>query len=165
MASTSEVGITNGRCRDCGSGFARDLKGTGVRRHLSALPKRDRATGEIVRDAYGNPVYCGGTSKSWGKGNRSYELARSISIGPSVRPSKLNPFFLAILIGMFCGIASNSSYVGVFAGVFVLSFLVLWAEARDGCEVTADRRQPNKHRWFSHGLRPRRMHWGPRRLF
>lgn len=30
---------------------------------------------------------------------------------------------------------------------------------------TVDRRQPQKHRWLSNRLRPRRMHWGPRRLF
>lgn len=29
----------------------------------------------------------------------------------------------------------------------------------------ADKRQPYKHRWLTNGLRPRRMHWGPRRLF
>jgi hypothetical protein len=165
MASTREVGMSHERCPDCGSGFARDLKGTGVRRHLSALPKRDPAIGEIARDAYGNPVCCGGTSRSWGKGKRSYLPAPSSSVGPSVQPSKLHPFGLAILIGTLVGIASNNSYFGVFCGSCVFWFVVLLAEAREGDGITVDRRPPNKHRWFSNGLRPRRMHWGPRRLF
>ncbi len=24
---------------------------------------------------------------------------------------------------------------------------------------------PSRHRWLSNGLKPRKMHWGPRRLF
>ncbi len=71
MASTQEVEqLPEERCPDCGSRFARDLKGIGYRRHLERLPKRD-ATGVIRRDAQGNPVMCGGTGKSWGKGHRS----------------------------------------------------------------------------------------------
>lgn len=71
MASTSEVqDLPDERCPDCGSGFARDLKGIGYRRHLERLPKRD-SRGRIIRDAEGNPVMCGGTSRCWGRGHRS----------------------------------------------------------------------------------------------
>src|SRR5258708_7863770 len=42
MASTQEVEhLPDERCPDCGSGFARDLKGIGYRRHLARLPKHD----------------------------------------------------------------------------------------------------------------------------
>ena len=69
MAATREVEALPGeRCPDCGSAFARDLKGTGYRRHLEALPKR--RNGVILRDAQGNPVICGGTRNSWNKGHR-----------------------------------------------------------------------------------------------
>jgi hypothetical protein len=72
MASTREVDqLPDERCPDCGSRFARDLKGTGFRWHLDALAKRNRNTQEIITDDEGKRVYCGGTSKSWGKGNRS----------------------------------------------------------------------------------------------
>ena len=54
--------------RDCGGGFARDLKGIGYRRHLAGLPKR--RNGVIVRDRNGDPVICGGTPQSWNKGHR-----------------------------------------------------------------------------------------------
>ena len=57
------------RCPDCGSGF-KSLKRIGHRRHLEALPKRD-STGTIVTDQQGNPVICGGSPRSWDKGNRS----------------------------------------------------------------------------------------------
>lgn len=71
MASTQEVEqLPDERCPDCGSGFARDLKGIGYRRHLERLPKRD-ADGAIVHDAQGNPIMCGGTGRRWGKGHRS----------------------------------------------------------------------------------------------
>lgn len=72
MASTREVEQQlDELCPDCGSRFARDLKGSGFRRHLDALPKRDRKTQQIIKDAQGNQVYCGGTPQSWDKGNRS----------------------------------------------------------------------------------------------
>jgi hypothetical protein len=72
MASTSEVGgLPTEKCPDCGSGFARDLAGTGYRRHLEALPKRDRKTKEIIKDDQGIPAMCGGSAQSWGKGKRS----------------------------------------------------------------------------------------------
>jgi len=28
-----------------------------------------------------------------------------------------------------------------------------------------DRRRPTMHRWLSNRLKPRKMHWGPRRLW
>jgi hypothetical protein len=72
MASTQEVAqLTDERCPDCGSGFANDLKGTGFRRHLVSLPKRDRRTGKVLKDAQGKRIMCGGTKQSWGKGHRS----------------------------------------------------------------------------------------------
>ena len=72
MASTKEVAqLPEERCPDCGSGFARDLKGSGYRRHLKKLPKRDRKTNKILKDAHGKEIPCGGTQQSWGKGNRS----------------------------------------------------------------------------------------------
>lgn len=71
MAATHNVEqLPDERCPDCGGGFARDLKGIGYRRHLAALPKRD-AAGEIVRDEQGNPVFCGGSRKTWDRGNRN----------------------------------------------------------------------------------------------
>ena len=71
MASTQNVELLpDERCPECGSGFARDLKGIGYRRHLESLPKRD-AAGVIVRDEEGNPVLCGGTRNAWDQGNRS----------------------------------------------------------------------------------------------
>ena len=70
MAATRSVEqLPDERCPDCGSGFARDLKGIGYRRHLERLPKRN-AAGAIVRDAQGNPVMCGGTRNTWDGGNR-----------------------------------------------------------------------------------------------
>jgi hypothetical protein len=72
MASTMEVEQqADERCPDCGSGFARDLKAIGYRRHLERLPKRNRNTGRIINDFNGNPIICGGTRNRWGKGNRS----------------------------------------------------------------------------------------------
>ena len=69
MAATHEVEQQPGECcPDCGSGFARDLKNIGYRRHLDALPKRQN--GLIVRDTSGNPVICGGSFQSWNKGHR-----------------------------------------------------------------------------------------------
>ena len=72
LASNKEVEqVPDERCPDCGSGFAEDRKSSGFRRHLEQLPKRDRITKEIIKDTKGNPFMCGGTSQSWGKGNRS----------------------------------------------------------------------------------------------
>jgi hypothetical protein len=69
MAATRNVErLPDERCPDCGSGFARDLKGIGYRRHLERLPKRNAAG--IVRDAQGNPIMCGGTRNTWDVGNR-----------------------------------------------------------------------------------------------
>ena len=71
MASTREIEqLSDERCPDCGSPFARDLQGKGYRRHLEALPKRDRTSWRIIK-VNGKPVMCGGTANSWGKGNRS----------------------------------------------------------------------------------------------
>jgi len=71
MASTEEVEkLPDERCPDCGSGFARDLAGTGYRRHLERLPKRDPKTGKVIK-VNGAEVMCGGTPQSWHKGNRS----------------------------------------------------------------------------------------------
>jgi hypothetical protein len=58
-------------CPDCGSGFAKDLKGSGYRWHLLERPKRDPITNETIKDAQGNRIMCGGTPQSRGKGNRS----------------------------------------------------------------------------------------------
>lgn len=70
MAGTIEVSrLPNELCPDCGSGFAQDLKGIGYRRHLERNPKRDNR-GNIIQDAHGNAVICGGTSQSWNKGHR-----------------------------------------------------------------------------------------------
>jgi hypothetical protein len=69
MAATYEVAqLPEERCPDCGSGFARDLKHIGYRRHLEARPKR--VNGVIQRDSRGNPVICGGSARSWNKGHR-----------------------------------------------------------------------------------------------
>ena len=43
------------RSLDCGSGFARDLKDIGYRRHLEC-----------------NPIIYGGMKQSWGEGHRTY---------------------------------------------------------------------------------------------
>jgi hypothetical protein len=73
MASTQEVErLPDERCPECGSGFAKDLAGRGFRRHLKKLPKRDASKKKkIILDDEGNPVMCGGTKRSWGKGGRS----------------------------------------------------------------------------------------------
>lgn len=72
VASNAEIEkLSDERCPDCGSGFAKDLKGSGYRRHLEKRPKRDRKTNEVLKDALGNPILCGGTPQSWGKGGRS----------------------------------------------------------------------------------------------
>jgi hypothetical protein len=69
MAATYEVAqLPEERCPDCGSGFAKDLKKIGYRRHLEALPKR--INGVIQLDTRGNPVICGGSVQSWNKGHR-----------------------------------------------------------------------------------------------
>lgn len=71
MASTCEVEKMPGEvCPDCGSGFAKDIAGTGYRRHLVKLPKRDPKTHRILTDEHGRQILCGGTKQSWGKGNR-----------------------------------------------------------------------------------------------
>ena len=36
-----------------------------------SLPKRDRKTGKVLKDAQGKPIMCGGTKQSWGKGHRT----------------------------------------------------------------------------------------------
>ena len=70
MAATSEVDVLpGGLCPECGSGFARDLKGRGYRRHLEKRPKRD-TRGNYRRDKNGNVVMCGGTLSSWNRGHR-----------------------------------------------------------------------------------------------
>jgi hypothetical protein len=47
MASSREVEeMPKEVCPDSGSGFARDRAGTGYRRHLVKLPKRNPKTGE-----------------------------------------------------------------------------------------------------------------------
>jgi hypothetical protein len=72
MASNQEIGqLPDERCPQCGSRFARDLAGRGFRRHLKKLPQLDSKTRKPSKDADGNLIMCGGTSKSWGKGNRS----------------------------------------------------------------------------------------------
>jgi hypothetical protein len=68
MASVSEIAANKGKCPDCLGGFAKAPKGRKFRRHLKKLPKLDRKTGKIILKN-GKPVYCGGTSKSWGKGH------------------------------------------------------------------------------------------------
>jgi hypothetical protein len=69
MAATYEVAqLPDEHCPECGSGFARDLKHIGYRRHLEALPKR--VNGRIVFDNDGSPVICGGSSQSWNRGHR-----------------------------------------------------------------------------------------------
>lgn len=71
MASTDIVAtLPNELCPDCGSPFARDLKGRGFRRHLERRPKKDPITGLIRTGADGKPMICGGTSLSWGKGEK-----------------------------------------------------------------------------------------------
>ena len=53
MAATSEVdALPGGLCPECGSGFARDLKGRRYRGHLEKRPKRD-TTGRYRRDKNG----------------------------------------------------------------------------------------------------------------
>jgi hypothetical protein len=72
MASNHEIDQQlDELCPDCGSAFAEDKLGRGFRRHLEQLPKRDRISGAVLKDADGKPILCGGTSRSWGKGNRS----------------------------------------------------------------------------------------------
>jgi len=71
MASNREIDqLRDEQCPDCGSGFASDHAGRGYRRHLEKLPKRDRQTGAVLKDEQGNPIMCGGSDRSWGKGNR-----------------------------------------------------------------------------------------------
>ena len=70
MATTSKVdALPDGLCPECGSGFARDLKGRGYRRHLKKLPKRDKR-GRVLRNKNGKEIMCGGTPESWNKGCR-----------------------------------------------------------------------------------------------
>jgi hypothetical protein len=72
MASNQEIDkLSDELCPDCGSAFAEDKLDRGFRCHLEQLPKRDRITGAVLKDAYGITIMCGGTGKSWGKGNRS----------------------------------------------------------------------------------------------
>jgi hypothetical protein len=72
MASNQEIDqLVDEKCPDCGSGFAQDMTGRGFRRHLKKLPKCDPRTREPLKDESGNPIICGGTEQSWGKGNRS----------------------------------------------------------------------------------------------
>ena len=176
MASTREVDTSNERCPDCGSGFAKDHQGTGFRRHLKALPKRDRATQQIIRDAHGNPVYCGGTRQSWGKGDRSVPV-RSELAGPLNAPvfssghieqpkRRFSGMSLLIVPGIcvLIGVACQSAFVGLFAFFFIL-FCLLDSAGVIGAGAELGRRRPTRHRWLTNGLRPRRMHWGPRRLF
>jgi hypothetical protein len=72
MASNQEIDqLPDEQCPDCGSGFAKDKAGTGFRRHLKKLPKLDPSTKKPLRDPVtGDVLMCGGTSQSWGKGNR-----------------------------------------------------------------------------------------------
>ena len=71
MAATHNVEqLPEERCPDCGSGFAKDVKQIGYRRHLHARPKL--RNGQPLLDAHGNPVICGGTALSWDKGHRSW---------------------------------------------------------------------------------------------
>ena len=70
MAATHQVSqLLEERCPDCGSRFARDLKHIGYRRHLERRPKLD-PRGNVIVDNNGNPILCGGTEQSWGKGLR-----------------------------------------------------------------------------------------------
>ena len=68
---TSEVeALPDGRCSDCGSEFSDDLAVKGYVRHLVRLPKLDRETGDVLRNADGEIIYCGGTNVAWGLGGR-----------------------------------------------------------------------------------------------
>ncbi len=70
MASNKEIGkLPGGRCPECRGGFAKDKLGRGFRRHLKKLPKLDKH-GNPIPDGKGGFIMCGGTKKSWGKGNR-----------------------------------------------------------------------------------------------
>jgi len=63
MAASSKVAQNGDRCPECGGGFAKDRACQGFRRHLSRRAK-------FVADADGNPIMCGGTRQSWGKGGK-----------------------------------------------------------------------------------------------
>jgi hypothetical protein len=67
------------------------------------------------------------------------------------------------LLYAFLAALTSSWIAGIFVGIGVLAGL------RNGfgsaIPNARDRRQPNKHRWLTNGLKPRKMHFGPRRLF
>ena len=50
----------------------------------------------------------------------------------------------------------------IFLGV-ILGFILSTVEASTGAKQSS--RRQSRHRWLSNGLKPRKMHWGPRRLF
>jgi hypothetical protein len=57
---------------------------------------------------------------------------------------------------------------GFFAGlIFATSFLFAILSPHNSFDGNSrrDRRQPQKHRWLTNRLKPRKMHFGPRRLF
>jgi hypothetical protein len=71
MASNEQIDrLPDECCPECGSGFAKDRLGRGFRRHLKKLPKKDKH-GNPIPDRKGGFTMCGGTSNSWGKGNRN----------------------------------------------------------------------------------------------
>jgi hypothetical protein len=70
MASNLEIDqLPDEQCPECGSGFAKDRAGRGFRRHLKKLPKLDKHR-KPIPDGNGGFIMCGGTDRSWGKGNR-----------------------------------------------------------------------------------------------
>jgi hypothetical protein len=72
---------------------------------------------------------------------------------------------VAVLGGVFFGRILGPFYGLVFTvGLLGMFFFGSLSEAAYG-QHSADRRRPNRHRWLTNGLKPRWMHWGPRRLF
>lgn len=108
MASSLEIDQQPGECcPECGSSFAKDKTGNGFRRHLKKLPKLDPRTGEPLTDAAtGELIFCGGTKRSWGKGNRSYD---SVTRPPSIPHSMLSSIARA-LSAFFAKLARRLSY-------------------------------------------------------
>jgi len=70
-------------------------------------------------------------------------------------------FLLVLAIGMIV----VGGIMHPFMGLFVFFLVLFGFTERTGLLGTGNRRPHARHRWLTNGLRPRRMHWGPRRLF